>query len=136
AACANSAPLLYYVAHLYTLIEQKETVQQVLEDALRADPNDPSVNNDLGYTWADAGVRLVEAERMIRLAVEGEPDNNSFLDSLGWVLYKRGRFDESQKFLQQAVSAAEDSVDAVVLDHLGDATYQLSGAPAAQGLWQ
>ena len=96
--------LLYYVAHLYTRIGQKET-DRAGARAGRARSTRPTrpASNDLGYGWADAGKNLDRAEALIRVAVEAEPDNQSFLDSLGWVLYKRGQFDEARRHLEQAI---------------------------------
>src|SRR5262249_55641188 len=98
------------------------------------DPRHASANNDLGYTWADAGKNLERAEQMIRLAIQQEPDNESFLDSLGWVLYKRGEFAAARKYLEQAAAPASFP-DPVVLDHLGDTLYRLSDTSAAAQTW-
>ena len=57
--------------------------EQVLEEVLAEDPDDPSVNNDLGYLYADQGKNLEKAEKMIRKAVEAEPDNDAYQDSMG-----------------------------------------------------
>ncbi|HSV13717.1 MAG TPA: tetratricopeptide repeat protein, partial [Tepidisphaeraceae bacterium] len=61
--------------------------------------------------------------------------NESFLDSLGWVLYKRGKFTEARKYLEQAVGPAAFP-DPVVLDHLADTLYRLSQNADATKLWQ
>ena len=49
------------------------------------------MNNDLGYLYAEQGKNLEKAETMIRKAVADEPENSAYLDSLGWVLFKRGK---------------------------------------------
>ena len=107
----------------------------MLQHALRANPSFAPAGNDLGYTWADAGKNLDRAESMIRRAVEAEPDNPMFLDSLGWVLYKQGRFDEARRHLEQAASN-ERGADPVILDHLGDALYRLNLADDAVRRWR
>jgi len=66
--------------------------------------------------------------------VAAEPDNASFLDSLGWVLYKRGKFAEARPHLEKA--AADGAADPVVLDHLGDLLYRLGDRDAAAKQWQ
>jgi Tfp pilus assembly protein PilF len=86
---------------------------------------------------ADEGRDLEAAETMTRRAVDSEPRNASFLDSLGWVLYKRGRLDEARRTLTRAVELAEaPGPDPVVLDHLGDALYQLGDPAAAAEQWK
>ena len=109
--------------------------EQTLQMALKVDPQNAGANNDLGYEWADAGTHLPEAESMIRRAIELEPDNGAYLDSLGWVLYKRGEFDESRRYLEKAVLPAGDA-DPVVLDHLGDDLYRLNQNADAKMRWK
>ena len=61
-----------------------------LETLLQRNPDEAGVNNDLGYLYADQGKNLEKAEAMIRKALREEPKNAAYLDSLGWVLFKRG----------------------------------------------
>ena len=103
AAVGDDADLLYAVAQLYTLLNQKQTAEDVLATVIKLDPENAGANNDLGYSWADDGRYLPRAEAMIRRAVSVEPDNQSFLDSLGWVLYKRGKFDQAKVALEKAI---------------------------------
>lgn len=135
AALSQDAELLYYVAHLYQRLDQNQTSEDVLEDVLKLDPKNPQASNDLGYNWADSGKNIDRAEAMIRLAVEAEPDNSAYLDSLGWVLYKRSKFTEALKFLEQACSP-QGSADPVVLDHLGDTLYRLNRSQDAAAAWK
>jgi tetratricopeptide (TPR) repeat protein len=135
AAVADDPDLLYYVAHLYEQIDQRNVTEQVLQDVLKLNPKHAPAGNDLGYTWADAGTNLDRAESLVRMALEIEPDNPSYLDSLGWVLYKRGKFEEARKLLEQACEPL-DSADPVVLDHLADTLYRLDRVEEAQQTWQ
>jgi tetratricopeptide (TPR) repeat protein len=135
-AVAGDPDLLYYVSHLYQRIDQKPTSDQVLRDVLTLDPDHAPAANDLGYSWAEQGANLADAEALTRLAVRADPENGSFLDSLGWVLYKRGRFAEARRTLDQAVSmAGEAGPDPVVLDHLGDVLYRQGDAAGAADQW-
>lgn len=136
AAEEKDADLLYYIAGLYTRIGQKETTEEILEQIVRqVDPQHAPACNDLGYGWADQGKNLARAESLIRIAVQKEPDNHSFLDSLGWVLYKRGKFEQARAALQDAVDAASFP-DPVVLDHLGDTLYRLNEKTRAAAQWK
>ena len=139
AAAAGDPDLLYQVSHLYTLAGQSETGRDVLRQVLRLDPDHAPAANDLGYALAEEGEELAEAEALTRRAVELEPYNGSFLDSLGWVLYKRGRFEEAREHLERAVAVAVATAtppDPVVLDHLGDVLYQLGDRDGAAGQWR
>jgi tetratricopeptide (TPR) repeat protein len=138
AALADDPDLLYEVAHLYERIDQKAVTEQVLRELLRLDPSHASAANDLGYTLAEDGRDLEEAETLVRRAVQRVPGNASFLDSLGWVLYKRGRFDEARRSLLQAVGASKaggGDPDPLVLDHLGDAIYRAGDGEGAAARW-
>ena len=134
-AVGNDADLLYSIAQLYSRIDKKSAAEDVLQEVVRLDPTHAGASNDLGYEWTDQGRNLAVAETLIRTAVAAEPDNQSFLDSLGWVLYKRGKFDEARKYLELAVGPAAFP-DPVVLDHLGDTLYRLSLASEAAREWQ
>lgn len=135
AAVGNDPDLLYQLAHLYDLLDQKGACEDVLQQVVALDPSHAGASNDLGYTWADEGRNLDKAEALIRVAVAAEPDNQSFLDSLGWVLYKRGKFAESAENLQMAIGPAA-LPDPVVLDHYGDVLWRLGEWNAAVKQWQ
>ena len=105
-----------------------------LEVLLEKYPDDPGVNNDLGYLYADHGLHLEKAEAMIRKAVDAEPDRSAYLDSLGWVLFRRGKPREAVDYLEKAVQDA--GVDATIHDHLGDVYFQLKQPAKARAAWE
>jgi tetratricopeptide (TPR) repeat protein len=109
--------------------EAVEWLQQVLDEF----PDDVGAMNDLGYLWADENRRLPQALEMIRKAVGAEPDNGAYRDSLGWALYRLGRWDEAVAELQKA---AEKQPDGVILDHLGDAYLKFHQAKKARDTWR
>ena len=92
--------------------------------ALAIDPNNAAVLNDYGYMLADEGVRLPEALSMIQKAVQLEPQNGSYLDSLGWVYYKLGQYGPAEENLHQAID--RQPTDASIHDHLGE-VYEKTG---------
>jgi len=89
-------------------------------------PKNAAALNYLGYTYAEMGVQLEEAERLIRRALEIEPDDGFYVDSLGWVYYQRGDYGHAVEQLERAVELAGD--DPTVAEHLGDA-YGRAGKP-------
>lgn len=135
AAVATDPDLLYYVAHLYERIDQKQTAEALLEQVVQLDPRHAGAHNDLGYAWADEGRNLERAEAFVRVAVEEEPDNQSYLDSMAWVEYKRGKFTDARTFLDRAIGPA-NRPDPVVLDHLGDVLYRLHQPADAVAQWK
>jgi tetratricopeptide (TPR) repeat protein len=106
-----------------------------LELAHSLNPLDVMTCNGLGYTWADAGRRLDEAEAMIRFAVANDPRNAAYLDSLGWVLYKKADFEGAVYWLKLA-RGADRTDDPVILDHLGDALWRAGQTTAAAVEWR
>ena len=129
---AGDADLLYSLAGLYARLSEKGRSEQALTDVLGLDPSCAGASNDLGYAWADEGKNLGQAETLVRKAVQQEPDNLSFLDSMGWVLYKRGKYEEALRELTRAALLA----DPVVLDHLGDTLYRLGDRARAVVQWR
>lgn len=123
--------------------------EEQLQLVLRADPNDATANNDLGYLWAEQGKRLEEAERLIQKALTldeqqwkwsnaGSPSeagaNAAFLDSMGWVLFRRGRAEAARSWLERAAAAGE--ADPTIWDHLGDVHWHLHDREQARAAWQ
>jgi predicted Zn-dependent protease len=118
-------------------VDQIGRGERVLEGLLEKFPEDPTLNNDLGYLYADQGKELEKAEKMIRLAIQSEPENTSYLDSLGWVLFKRGKLEESLPYMEKAVANFRGSEgDATLLDHLGDVYFQLKKFDQARETWK
>ena len=107
-----------------------------LETLLQTDPDEPGVNNDLGYLYADQGKNLERAEAMIRKAIQEEPETAAYLDSLGWVLFKRGKFKEAVEPLEKAVQNLSSGGDSTIYEHLGDVYLQLQEVAKAKEAWE
>jgi tetratricopeptide (TPR) repeat protein len=95
--------------------------EKELSDLIVESPKHAQALNYLGYSWADRGEKLDQAEALIRRALALDPGNRYYLDSLGWTLYKEGRQKEAFEPLSRAAQGMADSSDsdeAVVFDHL------------------
>lgn len=124
------------LAQVYQQTGRPTQAIQQLEMIHRDLPTDAGINNDLGYTYADLGLKLDKAERMIRLALAEQPRNAAYLDSLGWVFYKRGDFPRAVSFIQRAVRMQEDDPDPILYDHFADALYRAGRPDEARINWQ
>jgi tetratricopeptide (TPR) repeat protein len=102
--------------------------------ALASDPNNAAVLNYLGYMLADRGVRLPEARDLIQRAVDREPDNGAYLDSLGWIYYKLNKLPEAEEQLRKALDSM--AKDPTVHEHLGDVYAQEGKLREAIGQYQ
>jgi tetratricopeptide (TPR) repeat protein len=120
---------------IYQRQGRMDLAEKELEKIYADEPGDPGINNDLGYTWGDAGKHLDKAELMVRYALGEEPRNAAYMDSLGWVLYKKGAFDEAAHYLRKA-TRAQGGDDPVIFDHLGDAYWRLGKEGEAKKSWQ
>lgn len=87
--------------------------------ALELSPEQPTVLNYLGYSWAEKGVRLAEARQMIEKAVQLQPNDGAIVDSLGWVMLRQGDSQGAVRLLERATELRPD--DPTINGHLGDA---------------
>ncbi|MCC7273584.1 MAG: tetratricopeptide repeat protein [Alphaproteobacteria bacterium] len=102
--------------------------------ALELQPEQPYVLNYLAYSWVDRGLNLDRSLAMLRRAVELRPEDGYIVDSLGWVMYRLGRFEEATRELERAVELRP--LDPVINDHLGDAYWRTGRRTEARVQWQ
>ena len=102
--------------------------------ALELYPGQPSVLNYLGYSYIDRNENLDDALKMIEKAAAERPDDGAIIDSLGWGLYRLGRYDEAVTQMEHAVELMP--VDAVVNDHLGDVYWAVGRTREAEFQWR
>lgn len=101
--------------------------------ALELRPEHPLVLNYLGYSWIEKGLNIERARGMIERAVEQRPDDGYIVDSLGWVMFRIGEFDEAVRHLERAVELRPE--DPVINDHLGDAYWRTGRQLEARFQW-
>lgn len=102
--------------------------------ALELNPDQPQVLNYLGYSLVERQEQLDEALNMIERAVAERPESGYIVDSLGWVLYRLGRYEESVEHMERAVELMP--VDPVVNDHLGDVLWAVGREMEARFQWR
>ncbi|WNK00597.1 tetratricopeptide repeat protein [Thalassospiraceae bacterium LMO-JJ14] len=101
--------------------------------ALEFEPDQPLVLNYLGYSWVEQRKNLDRALEMIKTAVAKRPHDGYITDSLGWVYYQFGRYDEAVPELERAVELRPE--DPVINEHLGDAYWQVGRRLEATFQW-
>jgi tetratricopeptide (TPR) repeat protein len=141
----------YTLSNVYSLAKQMAKSEEQLELILKSDPDDATACNDLGYLWADQNKNLAEAEKLIRKALEldrkqktsgslvsvdSDQDNAAYLDSLGWVLFRRGKLKEARELLEKASALDLGLDDPVVWDHLGDVCQRQNESKRAKSAWK
>src|SRR5438128_6849078 len=91
--------------------------------------------NYLAYMWAERDTHLDEAEQMIKLALQADPNNGAYIDTLGWLEFRQGKFDQALSDLLRAAQKLTRE-DPVVLEHVGDACAKLNKPAQALDAWQ
>jgi tetratricopeptide (TPR) repeat protein len=136
---------------VYSAMHNFPHAEEQLQLILKSDPDDATANNDLGYLWADQGKNLEQAEKLIRRALEldaqqrktsvalgnaDDRDNAAYVDSLGWVLFRRGQLKAACEWLEKAVALPGGEDDPTVWDHLGDVYFRMEEASKARAAWK
>jgi tetratricopeptide (TPR) repeat protein len=124
--------------HVLSLIQQErgdmKAAEGTLRDLVTRDPEDANALNSLGYMLAERGERLDEAVQLVQRALKLDPDNPSFLDSLGWAYFQQGRLDQADPPLTEA--AAKLQTSSVVQEHLGDLRFKQQRFADAASAWE
>ena len=107
--------------------------EAAFKQALERNPEHAPSLNYLGYMLAERGERLSESVVYIKRALALEPDNGSYLDSLGWAYFRDGQLDLAADNLQRA--AAQLTSNAVIQDHYGDVLIKLGRVQDAIDAW-
>jgi Tfp pilus assembly protein PilF len=102
--------------------KRPESIQQI-KKVLELDPNNADAQNFLGYSYAEVGTNLDEAEKLIQEALRTKPDSGHILDSLGWVYFKKGQYAKAVVELERAHRLMPQ--DSTVAEHLGDVYFQM-----------
>ena len=126
-------PVYYFRAISYERQKIWPKAEADFLKALELYPNQPLVLNYLGYSWADQGVNLDDAFRMLQKAVELRPTDGYIVDSLGWAHYRFGRYEEATKDIEKAVQLKP--ADPTINDHLGDIYWKTDRKLEAQFQW-
>jgi tetratricopeptide (TPR) repeat protein len=127
--------VLYYTrAIAYERSKQWDLAEADFRKALEFEPDQPLVLNYLGYSLVEQRRNLDEALDMIERAVAGQPDDGYITDSLGWVLYRLGRYDEALPHMLRAVELTP--ADPVINDHLGDVLWMVGRKREAEFQWR
>ena len=108
--------------------------QTDLEKAMTLNPDQPEILNYLGYSWVNRGTKVNEGLALIQRAVDAQPQEGAYVDSLGWAYYRLGQYDKAVETLERAVSL--DASDLEINEHLGDAYWRVGRRNEATFQWR
>lgn len=122
------------LALTYDGMQRYQDSDRIYEEALKIDPKSALLLNNFSYSLAERGLQLQRALEMALQAVTAEPDNASYLDTLGWIYFKLGNYSDAEKYVGKAVETGKGS--SVVVEHLGDIYSKLGQKDKARATWQ
>jgi tetratricopeptide (TPR) repeat protein len=131
---AEDWPVFYDRGIAYEQAHQWHKAEADFRHALQLAPDQPYVLNYLGYSWADKGEHLAEAQQMIQKAAERRPNDGAITDSLGWVMLREGNIGDAVQLLERAVELEPE--DPTINGHLGDAYSAAGRMLEAQYQWR
>jgi Flp pilus assembly protein TadD len=129
----NNWVYYYYRGICEERSKQWSKAEADMRKALDLQPEQAHVLNYLGYSWIDQGVKLDEAMKMIKRAVDQRPDDGYIVDSLGWAFYRIGNYEDAVKTLERAIDLKPE--DPTINDHLGDAYWRIGRTLEAKYQW-
>jgi tetratricopeptide (TPR) repeat protein len=126
--------VLFMRGAMYEKLKQHDAAETEFRKVLALNPGNASALNYLGYMLADRNVRLSEAQQLIQKALERDPNNGAYLDSLGWLYYRMGKLEEAEQTLRRALERFPR--DPTIHDHLGDVCFRQGRIKEAITQWQ
>lgn len=130
----NNPKYYFHMGVVYEKMAKYDKCIESMKKAVAIKPDHSSALNYLGYIYAEQNINLGEAEKYVLQALELEPNNGYFIDSLGWVYYKKKQYDAA---LGQILTAVRNiTPDPTVLDHLGDVYAAMSRVEDAAEAYQ
>jgi tetratricopeptide (TPR) repeat protein len=126
--------LFYARGIAYERSQQWNRAEADFIKALELQPEQPDVLNYLAYSWVEKGINQDRALQMLERAVQLRPNSGHIIDSLGWALFKLGKFEDAVPLLERAVELMPE--DPVLLDHLGDVYWRVGRTAEARFQWQ
>ena len=119
---------------MYEKMKKFDAAETEFRKVLDLNPKNASALNYLGYMLADRNVRVNDALNYIKQALELDPDNGAYLDSLGWAYYRDGELPKAEEYLRRAIERS--AKDPTVHDHLGDVYFKQGNLKDAIAHWQ
>ena len=130
----QNASVLFQLGAVMEQHDRFSDAERAFREILERDPEHAAALNYLGYMLADRGERLQESVGLLERAIEIDPDNGAYLDSLGWAYFKLDRLELAETHLRQA---SEQMVrNSVIQDHFGDVLFRLGRYDEAIEAWE
>lgn len=131
---AQKRSVLFTQGSVLERAKRYDEAEKKFRELIAKHPDDSSALNYLGYMLADIGKGLDEAHDMIQKALDLDPDNGAYLDSLGWLYYRQQKFELAERYLVRSLEKVKG--DPVVHSHLGDVYFKQGKVEQARKHWE
>ncbi len=131
---ALRAALLFQLGEAHERSRDYDQAAVRFREVIEMQPENSHALNYLGYMWADNNENLEQALELIRRAVDLDPNNGAFVDSLGWALFRLGEFEQARRHLERAQQLVPR--DPTILEHLGDVYLALGDSRRAREAYE
>ena len=121
---SDNATVVYYLGMLQDKMSLKTDMIESMKKVIDLQPDHAQALNYLAYSWAEEGVHLEKAESYARQAANQEKDDAYILDTLGWVMFKKGEYKKAIEILEKAHFMQPEV--GIIAEHLGDAYFKLN----------
>jgi tetratricopeptide (TPR) repeat protein len=129
----DMADLIYDHAMAAERVKKYTVMETQLRKLIKIKPQFAQAYNTLGYSFADRDTKLDEANKLISKALALSPNDHYIMDSMGWVLYRQGKFDQAYEYLKAAYAV---QADAEIAAHLGEVLWKLNRQDEANQIWE
>lgn len=124
------------IADVYNSLKDYESSDEYFDKSLKLAPDNPTTLNNYSYYLSERNVRLDDAEEMSKRSLELVPELATFMDTYGWIMYKKGDYKKAKEYIEKAIAREDVSQSATLWDHLGDVYYQLKDKEKAIECWK
>lgn len=121
------------LAMVYDELDRQAESDSTYEKALALDPKNHLILNNYGYSLADRNLQIDRALVMAQEAVSQQPENTSYLDTIGWIYFRLGRYADAEEYIKKAIALG--STSAVIHEHLGDIYSKMNNREKALEYW-
>ncbi len=131
----DNVNILGQLGLIYNNLENMTKSDSLYERALQLDSANALINNNYAYSLSERGLQLERSLEMIKISMEADSSNSSYLDTYGWIYFQLGEYDKAYYYIKKAIDIdGEDN--AVLLEHLGDVLYMQGKEEKALELWK
>ena len=131
---SNNIQALGSLGMIYDSMDEFRISDSLYERALIIDSVNALISNNYAYSLSERGVELERALKLVQIAVEKDPENSSYLDTIGWVYYKLGEYSKAEEYIKKAIE--KDENNAVLYDHLADILSKQNNNEKAKEYWE